>query len=434
MGGRITVESEPGRGSTFSFTARLSRSSKPEWSGMSGRGPLEGLEVLVVDDHKTSREIMASWLVQWRMRPTEAADAASAFEVLERAQRSGSPGPLVLLDGQMPEIDGITLAGKIRERFGPSAHRLILLSSDQSPALEARSREAGIAAYLVKPVQASELLDTIWEVMSASPNLGPGTRAREVAVAKPRIRGLHVLVAEDNELNVNLLIELLGQRDHRVEVAGDGNTALELASRTDDAFDLMLLDLHMPEMDGFEVVRAIRDRERGTAKRLPIIALTARSSARDRDMSLAAGMDAFLAKPLDADALWAAIERIVVEVPSSQRRRLIDARVIAQTCGGRASVLDRLCETFRQGVPAQVAAARSALEARDFTQLRKAAHILAGTLSAFSTIAGTLASTLEDIALDQDVERCRALVGDLESTCARVVEETRGLRLEDLQS
>src|SRR5262245_41051757 len=134
MGGRITVESEPGRGSTFSFTARISRSSKPEWPGLSSPGPLEGIEVLVVDDNETNRVLLLEWLSGWRMRPTSAADAASAFEALERAHESASPFALVLLDGRMPNTDGIALAEQIRERFGPSAHRIILLSSDHSPA------------------------------------------------------------------------------------------------------------------------------------------------------------------------------------------------------------------------------------------------------------------------------------------------------------
>jgi CheY-like chemotaxis protein len=244
-------------------------------------------------------------------------------------------------------------------------------------------------------------------------------------VTGPHARGLRVLVAEDNELNVNLLRELLGQRAHRVEVAGDGRAALELATRSE--YDLMLLDLHMPELDGFEVVRAIREHERGTTKHLPIIALTARSSSRDRERSLAAGMDDFLSKPLDVKALYAAIDRFAT--PAT----LLDARAIVQTCGGRPAVLDRLCELFRRTAPTQMAAARAALDERDLERLRPAAHILAGTLSAFSTIAGALASTLEDAAIAEDLERCIALAGELETICALLMEQTRGLTLGALE-
>jgi HPt (histidine-containing phosphotransfer) domain-containing protein len=132
--------------------------------------------------------------------------------------------------------------------------------------------------------------------------------------------------------------------------------------------------------------------------------------------------------------LWAAIDRVVADAPAKQRSRLLDRRVITQTCGGRPAVLERLCEMFRRSVPAHVAAIRAALDERDFARLRLAAHILAGTLSAFSTIAGALASTLEDAATDEDLERCASLVAQLESTCTTLLEETRGLTLETLDS
>jgi len=435
MGGQITVDSEPGRGSTFSFTARISRSSKAEWPGVSHSGLLDGLEVLVVDDNETNREILIEWLGRWRMRPIAAADAAAAFEVLERAQESASPCPLVLLDGHMPDIDGITLAGKIRARFGPSAHRLILLSSDHSSALATRAREAGIHGYLLKPVQQSELLETIWTVMSASANIESLSRIEAGAEPAPGSRLLNVLVAEDNELNVALLRELLSQRNHRVDVADDGRAALELASKDDPAYDVMLLDLHMPELDGFEVVRAIRERERGSTKHLPIVALTARSSPRDRETSLAAGMDEFLSKPIDVEALWSALDRVTSREPSKRHRSpLLDARVILQTCGGRPAVLERLLEIFRRSVPEHLAAIRAALVQREFSQLRVSAHMLAATLSAFSRIAGALASTLEDAAFDENLERCTALVGQLESTSATLLDEVRDLTLESLSA
>ena len=435
MGGRIAVDSQPGRGSTFTFTARISRSSKPEWHGLTSPGPLEGIEVLVVDDNETNRLILMEWLADWRMRPTAAGDGASTFEALERAQEAATPYPLVLLDGRMPDVDGITLAAQIRDRYGPSAHRLILLSSDHSPALAARSRDAGIHAYLLKPVQQAELLETIWSVMGSSANLPHTADTTEAAAANARwLRALHVLVAEDNDLNASLLNELLGQRDHRVEFAGDGRTALDLATRPGAPYDVMLLDLHMPEMDGFEVVRAIRERERGTAKHLPIIAVTARSSTRDRERVLAAGMDAFLSKPIEVEELWRAIDRVVANAPPAKRQpaRLLDARAILQACGARPAVFDRLCQVFRASVPGHLTAIRSALEQQDWPLLRVEAHKLAGTLSAFSTIAGTLASTLEDAAADGNGERCVQLVGQLESTCNALREETRSLTLEAL--
>ncbi|MGE0396436.1 MAG: PAS domain-containing protein [Kofleriaceae bacterium] len=433
MGGRITVESEPGTGSTFSFTARIGRSSKPEWVGMASPGPLEGLEVLVVDDNATNRLILIEWLANWRMHPTAAADAASTFEALDRAHDAATPYALVLLDSRMPDIDGIPLADQIRRRYGSEAQRMILLSSDHSPTLPKRAREAGIHAYLLKPVQQSELLETIWFVMSSSEN--------EEAIAEPatslannRVRGLKVLVAEDNELNVTLLRELLAQQGHVVEVAGDGRDALALATGPGAAYDVMLLDLHMPEIDGFEVVQAIRERERDSGWHLPIIALTARSSARDREKALAAGMDEFLSKPIDVEALWAAIERVTTASPARRRElsRLLDARAIVQMSGGRRAVLDRLCEVFRSNLPVQMAATRAALDASDLGTLRVVAHKLAGTLSAFSTVAGAIASALEDAAAARNLELCATLVSRLEAVSAQLLVDTRDLTLEAL--
>ena len=435
MGGRIAVDSEPGRGSTFTFTAQISRSTKPDWQGPSSLGPLEGIEVLVVDDNETNRLILLEWLANWRMRPTAAVDGASTFEALERAQEAATPYPLVLLDGRLPDTDGITLATRIRERYGSSAHRLILLSSDHSPALAARSRDAGIHAYVLKPVQQAELLETIWSVMSSSANTPDTGDAADVTTgAARRSRALHVLVAEDNELNAKLLHELLGQRDHRVEFVGDGRTALDLATRPGAPYDVMLLDLHMPEMDGFEVVRAIRERERGTAKHLPIIAVTARSSTRDREKVFAAGMDAFLSKPIEVEELWRAIDGVRANAPPAKHQpaRLLDAAAILRACAARPAVFERLCQLFRASLPEHTAAIRRALDQQDWSFLRVAAHKLAGTLSAFSTIAGALASTLEDAAVDEDGERCTHLVGQLESTCTALLEETRGLTLETL--
>jgi two-component system, sensor histidine kinase and response regulator len=436
MGGEITVESEPGRGSTFCFMARFARSSRPESAGVAGSVErLADLRVLVVDDNETNRRILVEWLTNWRMRPVAVGDGSSAVEALARAEEVGEPYSLVLLDGRLPDVDAITLADRIRERFGVSSKRLILLSSDDSPILAARSREAGIRVHLLKPVQQSELLETIWAVVNtppyAVPDAAPGVTEGTVSTlgARPALR---ILVAEDNELNVALLQELLSQGGHRTRFAHDGRAALAMAME-DDA-DLFLLDLHMPEMDGFEVARAIREHERTTDKHLPIIALTARSSNRDRGRCLAAGMDDFLSKPIEAEALWAAINRVVATLaPAKTRdRRLLDPKAILRACGGRPAVLDRLCEVFRRSLPDHMAGVRAALFDDDLPGLREAAHKLYGTLAAFSTIAGALALTLEDSAMRGELEGCTELVDRLRSVCSELLEDTRTLTLDGL--
>ncbi len=437
MGGSIAVDSQPGRGSTFTLTARFARSSSPATGAR--RVPhelLEDLEVLVVDDNESNRRILVEWLTGWRMRPVAVEDAASALDALAAAERSGPPPALVLLDSRMPDGDGLALAAAIRRRFGTSM-RLVLLSSEDTPDLLARSRETGIHAYLLKPVQQSELLETLAAVMSA-PDAAPGATMATNGRGSPAVAatgsGLRILVAEDNELNVIVLRELLGERGHRAHIVGDGRAAL--AAATDDEFNLLLLDLHMPEMDGFEVVRAIRQHERATGRHLPIVALTAHSASGDRVRCLAAGMDAFLSKPVHKDELWAAVDRVTAAIPgaTAPSSRLLDAAAARRACGGKVAILDKLCEAFRRGLPDHLARCRSALREGDLPRLGEAAHMLCGTLGAFSTVAGAVASTLEDSAVRGERDSCRALLGRLEDMSAELLEDMRALTIESISS
>jgi CheY-like chemotaxis protein len=247
---------------------------------------------------------------------------------------------------------------------------------------------------------------------------------------------LCVLVAEDNELNVALLRELLRRRGHQAQFAGDGRIALDLA--LGGAFDLMLLDLHMPELDGFEVARAIREREQGTNRHLPIIALTARSSKRDRERCLSAGMDEFLSKPIETAALWATVDRLVSRRPPAAyapRRSepgLLDRRAILRACGDDGSVLEKLRDVFRRTLPSRVSLVRAALTNGDFERLREAAHSLVGTAGAFSTITADVASALEDAAIRQELESCAALVDRLASLCDALLDATATLSIDSL--
>ena len=245
-----------------------------------------------------------------------------------------------------------------------------------------------------------------------------------------------ILIAEDNEFNVILLQQLFGQKGYSVQVAGNGREALERASS--GAFDLLLLDIHMPEMDGFEVVRRLRERERGGgggAMRLPVVAFTARSGKQDQERCLAAGMDDFLSKPVQAEALWAVIDRNVAVQPMQRGTdaNLIDAVAVLGACGGEAGILERICQTFQTSVPNQMARVRAALREDDAARLREAAHVMYGTLAAFSSVAGNAVSSLEDEAARGQIEACVPLVERLESFCTSLVEQTRDLSIEKLQ-
>jgi PAS domain S-box-containing protein len=238
---------------------------------------------------------------------------------------------------------------------------------------------------------------------------------------------LQVLVAEDNEFNAQLLEQLLGRRGHRAGLAANGREALRLTEER--RFDLLLLDMHMPEMDGFQVARAVRERERTTGGHLPIIALTARSRPEDRARCLAAGMDDFLAKPVQAVDLWAAMDRVgAMRGP----RSLLDPRVLLAACGGDAAILAKIGQTFRARLPDHVKAVRDALDNRDAPRLREAAHKLAGMVAAFSTVAGGVASELEDQAAQGHLDEARPLAAQLETMAEELLRLVDGLSLDTL--
>jgi signal transduction histidine kinase/CheY-like chemotaxis protein len=445
MGGKITVDSEPGRGSTFAFTARFGRSPhQPEPAPAQPPVLLHDLPVLIVDDNVTNRQILGAWLRGWRMKPATAGDGLAALDALWHGAACGRPYALVLLDARMPDVDGLALAAQIRQRDELSAARIILLTSGDRPGDLARSRELRVDAHLLKPVQPDELLETIYQVMSRTAEEGARSEGRGTSAPllgrssfaarpSPLAPGLSILVAEDNEFNAQLLEQLLGRRGHRVRVANNGREALALAEA--GVFDLLFLDVHMPELDGFQVVRAVRERERVAGGHLPIIALTARSRKEDRERCLAAGMDDFLAKPIQAADLWAAIDRVVGACPPTDRPGpgLLAPRVLLAACGGDATILEKICQAFRARLPDHLAAVQQALRERDVPRLRESAHKLSGMVAAFSTVAGGVASDLEDHAARGQLEGAPALVERLETMAQELMDLTGGLSLEALR-
>ena len=309
MDGRLEVESEAGKGSTFTFTARFGRSYQSAFKTVTRSVDLEKLPVLVVDDNETNRGILTEMLSHWRMNPTATASGFLALVELRRAAAANDPFPLVLIDALMPEMDGFTLVEQIRREPGLAGATILMLSSADHSADAARCRELGVAVYLVKPIKQSELLDAILKALGSVPleeSELPRNGALVVPANGPR---LQILLAEDNEINQELTVKILAKRGHTVVVTNNGREAVAALER--GIFDVVLMDVQMPEMDGLAATAAIRERERSTGRHVPIVALTAHAMKGDRERCLAAGMDNYVSKPLRADELFETLARLV---------------------------------------------------------------------------------------------------------------------------
>jgi CheY-like chemotaxis protein len=299
MGGKIWLESEAGRGSQFHFTARLKSSGKRiETGAMAHAEFLRGVRVLVVDDNQTNQRILKSMLAGWGMRPATVQGGEEALTELSAARESGETYALVLTDMHMPSMDGFNLVEQIRQTDELSTATIIMLTSAGHRGDAERCKELGIAAYLSKPIRQSELREAIARVLGARAQEGaiPLVTRFSLQDARGPQESLRVLIAEDNPVNQRVITRLLEKRGHRVAVAANGREAVQALEKDD--YDLVLMDVQMPVMGGFEATAEIRQKENGTGKRRPIIALTAHAMKGDQERCLAAGMDGYLTKPI----------------------------------------------------------------------------------------------------------------------------------------
>jgi PAS domain S-box-containing protein len=307
MSGRIWVESVPGKGSTFHFSTSLGVPDlSPIQTPRMQPEELRGLSVLVVDDNLTNRRVLTGLLSQWGMQPKAVDGGRAALRALESAKLAGQPFALVLLDGQMPELDGFDLAAQLQKHPDWVGATIMMLTSADQLGDGARCRNLGISAYLVKPVRQSELLSKICNSLKHG---AAHTRAAVQYPAPSIASNTHVLVAEDNPVNQTLVRRLLEKRGYSIIVVGNGRAALDALEQ--DEFDIVLMDVQMPVMDGFAASAAIREKEQATGRHMPIVAMTAHALKGDQERCLAEGMDAYVSKPIRTEDLFLTLERLL---------------------------------------------------------------------------------------------------------------------------
>jgi signal transduction histidine kinase/CheY-like chemotaxis protein/tetratricopeptide (TPR) repeat protein len=395
MGGSAWAESELGKGSKFHFTARFALQDAVAALPLEPES-LRGVPVLVVDDNATNRRIFASVLTSWGMKPTLTAAAGPALAAMRAAADPGEPFDLVLLDAMMPGIDGYTLAGWITDDPLLTGCPIIMLSSAGTLEDASRCQELGILRCLIKPVKQSDLRDAILRVLGPvdGKEAAPAPSAEEV---RPR----RILLAEDGLVNQQVARRLLEVRGHRVILANNGKEALAALER--EAFDLVLMDVQMPEMDGFSATAAIRAKERETGEHVPIIAMTAHAMRGDRERCLEAGMDGYLAKPIHSRALYEAVEAIAPTTPPPSRHEpspppeqslenVLDWNAALRRVGGRADLLEQIVKLFFTESDKLMREIQDAIAAGDTSKLRRVAHSLKGSADCFAATAAVQAA------------------------------------------
>ncbi|WP_092048841.1 hybrid sensor histidine kinase/response regulator [Planctomicrobium piriforme] len=427
MGGTIWVESQLGYGSKFHFTARfeIAQTSVPKIPPAAAVR-MQGTRILVVDDNMTNRRIYQEMLTNWGLRPSLASSGREALALLVAASRSGQPFKLLVSDAEMPGIDGFSMVKEMRENPKLAETIVIISSSADRPTDLAHCRDLGVAACLIKPVKQSELFDAIAEALGVTlPEDAHEAPAHDDAHST---RSLKVLLAEDNRVNQKLAVGLLEKWGHKVTLAETGYQAIH--NWKNGSFDLIVMDVQMPEMDGLQATRKIRELEAELGGHTPIIAMTAHAMTGDREQCLSSGMDGYVAKPLRMHELRAAIASFFAEpsalagpvsaepvVPPSETPVAIglDWPLALDTCGGDRALLLDVMATFLDEIPKLKMQLLASISTGDAPHIRRLSHTIKGALRPFGhTQAGDIAEKLEQSARDGQLDSAEDLAASLD--------------------
>ncbi|HYM00460.1 MAG TPA: response regulator, partial [Blastocatellia bacterium] len=447
MGGEISVSSTEGEGSTFSFTARFSvqqhTASPPELTP-SG---LEGLPVLIVDDNDTNRAVLEGMLKSWRAEPTTADNGLLALDLLKEASAAGQALPLVLLDFHMPGMDGLAVAEQIAADPCLAGTKIILLTAAALHGAQTLIREGKINAYLMKPATHSSLLEAIMKTIGSSAAPGAGQRPAAQRSSDESIKRLRVLLADDNDVNRRLGLKMLEGRVRDVSLACNGRQAVELFQQ--GTFDLVLMDVQMPEINGLEAASMIRRIEQPSGGHVPIIAMTARAMKGDREECLAAGMDGYVSKPVRFEELLQEIQAIVPEPaaicsedvsatirPPENRedRRVLDAEELLRNVRGDMDFLKEIVEIFIGQYPEQLSELRLALAAGDAGHVAEIAHKIKGAIGSLRAISALDAvSRLETLGRAGDLTNAAEAATALETEIELLATELENIWNRDVE-
>jgi signal transduction histidine kinase/CheY-like chemotaxis protein len=423
MGGGIQVESEPGKGSCFRFTVCVGtlRERDEDCAGH-GTVALDGVSVLIVDDNATNRRILEEQLRSWGMHPESVASACAALEAIRLRNERSLPFDIVLTDLHMPGMDGFELVERMRGASA-GARPVLMLTSGESRGDLARSRELGISAYLTKPVRRRELRAAVAAAISEKGQSGDPEAAKPLRSlpARPAVGGggLHILLAEDNEINQLVACGILERAGHSVKVARNGAEVAPMLAA--EPFDVVLMDIQMPGMDGFQATAAIRETEKQTGAHMPVIAMTAHALSGYKEKCLEAGMDGYVTKPIRPDLLFQELAGIQ---PGASRTPRFNAEDLLERLMGNEELAKRLAGAFVDSMPAQLAALARALGDSDAQTARLTAHSIKGAAANLGCgDLRDLASRAEELGESGELAQVSAILPDVEAAFEAVKPE-----------